>query len=108
MEYAEILKNFFENYGVSIVDINTNKKIKGIIAPIRELSVKQEEICFTQLGFYPKAEWILICEIDNEIIKTENTVLIDNKLMKIMCCDDYLLADKPFYKRAYLYKIKEN
>lgn len=107
MKYNEILNCFFENYGSNVVDYNTNKCIKGVIAPVKDLSLKYNDLSFNDLGFMPKSEWILISQLDDEIIKVDNCVIIDNKLMKIINCDNYLLANKPFYKRAFLYQIRE-
>lgn len=107
MDYREILNQFFENYGSTITDVNTNKTIKGIIAPVKDLNLKYNDLSFSDLGFLPKSEWVLICELDEDIIKVNNCINIDNKIMKVINCDNYLLADKPFYKRAYLYQVKE-
>lgn len=107
MDYKEVLNKFFDDYGSTIVDRQTHKTIKGIIAPVKDLALKFSHLSFNDLGFIPKSEWVLICRLNDDIVKVDNYVIIENRLMKVIECDDYLLEDKPFYKRAYLYQVRE-
>ncbi|MGI5958714.1 MAG: hypothetical protein ACOX60_04785 [Massiliimalia sp.] len=106
MTQKQVLHHFLKQYG-SVIFGEDGKTAFGVLAPVRDLSVRFPNVTYAKVGFVPKREYVLIAMPGEEMIVKHARLEMEGKKLQIADAEDYFLDGEAFYRRAYAYELKE-
>lgn len=107
MVHKEVLEEFFAAYGSAVQSADGQGETCGVLAPVRDLGMEFDRLNFPTVGYVPKREYVLLSPAENTVVDKQAELLIDGRRFRVVETEEYRLAGVCFYKRAYLYELRE-